>query len=143
MRRVLLDTNAYSEFRRGNEAVLDVLAEAERVYLSVFVLAELHYGFKGGIREGQNVRELGTFLDKPTVRILHTTRDTADLFATVKDQLRRKSLKIPTNDLWIAAHCLEIGGVLVTFDRHFDRIEGLRRWPPPGSADGSSAPGRP
>jgi len=128
MRRIVLDTNAYSGYLRGDEAVLDVMAEAERVYLSVFVLAELHYGFKGGRRENKNRRELASFLAKPTVRTLHTTQDTAELFALVKDQLRRKSRRIPTNDLWIAAHCLEIGAVLVTFDGHFDDIDGLRRW---------------
>jgi tRNA(fMet)-specific endonuclease VapC len=98
------------------------------VYLSVFVLAELYFGFSGGTQERKNRSELAAFLSKPTVRMLHTTEDTADLFAAVKDQLRRRSLMIPTNDLWIAAHCMEIGGILVTFDRHFDQIEGLRRW---------------
>ena len=128
MNRILLDTNAYSEFRRGEDRVMDVLAESERVYVSVFVIAELLYGFKGGSRESKNCRELKAFLQKPTVRMLHTSEDTADLFATIKDQLRRKSTKVPTNDIWIAAHCMEIGAVLVTFDRHFDRIEGLRQW---------------
>ncbi|MCH7229052.1 type II toxin-antitoxin system VapC family toxin [Haloferula sp. A504] len=127
-RVVLLDTNAYSAYRRGSESVLDVMGQAERVYVTVFVLAELFYGFAGGTREHENRQELGAFLAKPTVRMLHTTEDTAELFAAVKDQLRRKSMKIPTNDLWIVAHCMEIGAVLVTFDRHFDHIEGLRRW---------------
>jgi tRNA(fMet)-specific endonuclease VapC len=128
MKRIVLDTNAYSEYRRGDERVLDVLAETERVYLSVIVLAELFYGFKGGDREEKNRRELASFLGKPTVKILQASEETADLFADVKEQLRRKSLKIPTNDLWIAAHCMEIGAVLVSFDRHFEQIEGLRRW---------------
>ena len=128
MKRIVLDTNAYSEYRRGNERVLDVLAETERVYLSVIVLAELFYGFKGGDREEKNRRELASFLGKPTVKILQASEETADLFADVKEQLRRKSLKIPTNDLWIAAHCMEIGAVLVSSDRHFEQIEGLRRW---------------
>lgn len=128
MRRILIDTNAYSAFRSGDERIFELLASAERIYVSVAVLAELYYGFLGGTQERKNRRELKAFLAKPTVRTLHTTDDTADLFASVKDQLRRKSMKIPTNDLWIAAHCMEIGAVLVSFDRHFDHIEGLRRW---------------
>ncbi len=128
MKRILLDTNAYSEFRRGDRDVMDAIAYCDRVYLSVFVLAELRHGFRGGSRERKNLRELSVFIQKPPARILHTTDDTADLFAQIKDQLRRKDIKIPTNDLWIAAHCMEIGGVLVTFDKHFEDIEGLRKW---------------
>ncbi len=128
MKRILLDTNAYSEFRRGNESVMEVMAESECIYLSVFVLAELRYGFKGGRREDRNFRELKAFLQKTPVRTLHTSEDTADYFATIKDRLRRQSAKIPTNDIWIAAHCMELGCVLVTFDRHFEQIEGLRVW---------------
>ncbi|NNM29653.1 MAG: hypothetical protein HKO57_09025 [Akkermansiaceae bacterium] len=29
---------------------------------------------------------------------------------------------------WIAAHCMEMGAVLATFDRHVAHIEGLRTW---------------
>jgi len=35
---------------------------------------------------------------------------------------------IPVNDIWVAAQCLETGSVLVTYDRHFARIDGLRLW---------------
>ena len=38
MRRVLLDTNAYSALARGDDAVLDAIAEADAVYVSVVVL---------------------------------------------------------------------------------------------------------
>jgi tRNA(fMet)-specific endonuclease VapC len=32
---------------------------------------------------------------------------------------------MPTNDIWIAAHALESGAELLTFDRHFESIDGL------------------
>jgi predicted nucleic acid-binding protein len=31
----------------------------------------------------------------------------------------------PTNDIWIAAHAIESGAELLSFDRHFEAIEGL------------------
>jgi predicted nucleic acid-binding protein len=34
---------------------------------------------------------------------------------------------IPTNDLWIAASCVECGAVLFSLDAHFDQVAGLRR----------------
>lgn len=127
-RKILLDTNAYAAYRRGDPRVLEALGAAERVHVPVFVIAELLYGFKAGSRELQNRRELRDFLGKPTVRTAHTTDDTADLFATVKEQLCRKGEPIPTNDVWIAAHCLETGSTLVTFDDRFEVIDGLRVW---------------
>lgn len=35
--------------------------------------------------------------------------------------------QLPTNDLWIAATCVEHGAVLFSFDAHFDQVAGLRR----------------
>ena len=32
------------------------------------------------------------------------------------------------NDVWIAAHAIETGSVLATFDAHFQKIAGLRIW---------------
>ncbi|MDD4622321.1 MAG: PIN domain-containing protein [Kiritimatiellae bacterium] len=33
---------------------------------------------------------------------------------------------MPVNDLWIAAQAMERGAVLISFDRHFDAVPGLR-----------------
>jgi predicted nucleic acid-binding protein len=33
---------------------------------------------------------------------------------------------MPTNDLWIAASCLEHGAALLTPDAHFQHVGGLR-----------------
>ena len=35
----------------------------------------------------------------------------------------KKGRKIPLNDVWIAACCMEIGGVLLTRDRHFEHVD--------------------
>jgi len=51
--------------------------------------------------------------------------DTAEFFANIKDGLRRKGLPIPVNDIWIAAHTMESGSMLVTFDAQFGNVEGL------------------
>ena len=41
MSTILLDTNAYSAYRRGAETVLDAMARAKTVLLPVVVMAEL------------------------------------------------------------------------------------------------------
>jgi tRNA(fMet)-specific endonuclease VapC len=135
MRRIVLDTNAYSAYRVGDSRVLDALAGAEEVFMPLFVLGELYFGFKGGVREQENRMDLRKFLTKPTVSLHRPTEDTAELFGNVKDQLKRKGRPIPINDVWIAASCLELGSVLVTFDNHFREIGGLRIWDHLSSSD--------
>jgi tRNA(fMet)-specific endonuclease VapC len=41
---------------------------------------------------------------------------------------KKSGTPIPINDAWIAAHALETGSVLVTFDEHFTAVPGLRLW---------------
>ena len=82
---------------------------------------------------------LERFLAKPAVAVLPVTRDTSDCFGLIKDSLRRKGIPLPINDLWIAAQSLETGSVLVTYDRHFLAVDGLRIWD--GPADLSAVPG--
>ena len=55
MNRVLLDTNAYSQYLRGDEAVLDAISSARQVYMSAFVMGELYAGFKGGVQNSQKL----------------------------------------------------------------------------------------
>lgn len=116
MKKILLDTNAYPRLFAGDRDVLNILAESETVYLSVFVLGELYAGFAGGLKEKENKAALKQFLEKPTVKILHTTNDTAEIFGNIKNQLKTAGAPIPINDVWIAAHSKETGTMLVTFD---------------------------
>lgn len=128
MRAILLDTNAYSKYLGGDPRVLDALARAGLVYMSVFVLGELFAGYRSGSKEKANLRFLAAFLAKPAVRVLDATRETADYFGLIKSALGRAGQPIPLNDVWIAAHALETGSVLVTCDTHFKIVPGLRTW---------------
>lgn len=126
--RIVLDTNAYSELSLGNEDVLDALSQAERTYVPVTVLGELLAGFQSGNQEDRNRKQLKRFLLKPSVRVLQTTEAVAEQYAQIVNYLRSKKTPIPTNDIWIAAHAMDRGAVLVTFDKHFCQVTGLRLW---------------
>jgi len=128
MKNILLDTNAYVRFLRGDEKIMTYLAQADRVYMSVFVLGELLAGFKAGSKEKDNKQLLERFLLKPTVSVLEATIETADIFGLIMASLRKSGTPVPINDVWIAAHSLETGSVLVTYDDHFAQIPGLRLW---------------
>jgi tRNA(fMet)-specific endonuclease VapC len=128
VRKVLLDTNAYTGFLTGDEKVLDTIASAEVVYLSIIVVGELFTGFKGGSRFLENLRILRNFYEKPTVSILNATMETAEIFGTLKNALKKAGTPLPINDVWIAAHTLETGSVLISYDHHFSIVPGLRLW---------------
>ena len=128
MRAVLLDTSAYARYLAGDDKVLDSLARAGRVHLSVFVLGELFAGFRAGAQEKRNRRILDQFLAKPGVAVLEATQETAEYFGMIKAALRKAGRPIPLNDVWIAAHALETASVLVTYDTHFIAVPGLRTW---------------
>ena len=128
MKKILLDTSAYARFLAGDQKVLDQLAKADCVYMSIFVLGELLAGFRAGAKERHNRRILERFLSKPSVSVLEATTETAEYFGMIKAVLRAAGRPIPINDVWIAAHALDAGAVLVTYDSHFRAVPGLRIW---------------
>ena len=128
MKNIVIDTNAYTRLLKGEEDVLDVIGTAEIVYMSIFVLGELYAGFAGATKERANKDVLNIFLRKPTVKILNATSETAQVFGMVKQELKNAGTPLPINDVWIAAHALETGSTLITYDSHFKKIAGLRRW---------------
>lgn len=81
-----------------------------------------------------NVSEKGPFPQhaKGVVPRVPVSRNPGDLdhsvarrYGQVFAQVRPAGTPIPVNDIWIAAATLDCGGHLFTFDRHFEKIEGL------------------
>jgi len=128
MKKIILDSNAYTRLLAGDEKVLDVVASTETVFMSIFVLGELHAGFLGGSKERENRDVLKRFLLKPSVKILNATLETAEVFGSIKNTLRRAGTPLPINDVWIAAHGVETGSTIGTYDTHFKQVPGLRLW---------------
>ena len=128
MKRILLDTNAYTAFLTGDKRVLNALTEAETAFLSAIVIGELYAGFCGGNRLKENKALLARFLQKSNVRVLDVTAETGEVFGQIKNELQKAGTPIPLNDVWLAAQAMETGSVIVSFDAHFDQVSGLRRW---------------
>jgi tRNA(fMet)-specific endonuclease VapC len=128
MNALILDTNAYNRYTSGESILLEAIQEAEIVYMSIFVLGELLYGFTLGTRERENLLVLRRFLAGPKTRILEGTATTSEYFGSLKANLKKNGTPIPINDIWIAAQALETGSMLVTFDSHFRHVPGVRIW---------------
>jgi tRNA(fMet)-specific endonuclease VapC len=122
---ILLDTNAYSALRRGHAELARRFRHAETVVMSTVVVGELLYGFRHGTRAAANEAELEDFLGRPNTRFAEVTQTTAERYSRIAASLRNKGMPIPTNDIWIAAHALETGALLLSLDQHFDAIAGL------------------
>jgi predicted nucleic acid-binding protein len=131
--KVLLDTNAYSALMRGHAETVNRVRRAEHVILSMIVVGELLFGFRAGGRMRKNLGELEAFLENPYVSLVPVTYTTADRFGRIAAALRAKGHPIPTNDIWIAAHTMETGAELLSFDQHFDAVNGLA-WAPLSSS---------
>ena len=59
---MILDTNAYTAFRLGDERVRRRIARAGEVGFSAIVAGELIYGFRHGSRLRQNLADLEQFI---------------------------------------------------------------------------------
>ena len=122
--KLVLDTNIYSDYAEGLPTVVDFLAiHGEEIFLSSIVLGELSYGFMKGSRQTFNERKLQEFIRKLQIEIIDVNHNVARKYGIIYLSLVKKGAKIPINDVWIAACCMETGGTLVTRDRHFQRVE--------------------
>ena len=123
--RLLLDTDAYSALKRGHAGVAAVVRRSEELLLSTIVAGELLYGFRNGARYGRNRAELDEFVASPFVTIVMVTMSTADRFSRIALALKARGKPIPTNDMWIAAQAMETGAELLSFDQHYQWVDGL------------------
>jgi len=125
--RYLLDTNMASYVIKGNvlrvrERLLKVpMAE---VGISVITEAELHFGVA---RKPEAVRlktAVAEFLLR--VEVLPWDSEAAQHYAVIRTTLERTGAPMGNLDMMIAAQALAAQAVLVTDDRVFRRVKGLK-----------------
>jgi len=120
--RLALDTNRYTDLCRGERSVVEIVEQADEVWLPFVVVGELRAGFAVGSQGTRNEAVLRRFLLKPGVGILYADEQTTHHYASVYRQLRKQGTPIPTNDMWIAALVLQHSLVLCARDAHFDAL---------------------
>jgi tRNA(fMet)-specific endonuclease VapC len=122
MTRYCLDTSAYSHFKRGHHAVVDLIDIAEWVGVPAVTIGELWTGFLQSKRLAVNEAELDEFLANPAVEVLPVDDDVARVYGEIVVELRRRGTPVPTNDIWIAATAARAGATVLTYDPHFAEI---------------------
>jgi len=94
------------------------------VGMSIVSYGELRFGAQKSDSPNEAIRQLSTFLE--AVPVLTMESATAEYYGRLRCELERQGKPIGTNDLWIAAHCLQLGLTLVTNnEREFSRIPDL------------------
>ena len=122
--KLVLDTTICSDYAEGLPRVVEAIVQyGQSLYLPATVLGELTYGFMKSSRQDYNEKKLRQFINRLQVEIIRVDEDVARKYGLIYFSLQKKGSKIPINDVWIAACCMEVGGVLLTRDRHFRRVE--------------------
>ncbi len=125
--RVALDTNRYVDFCRGEASVASVVRRAHTVVLPFVVVAELRAGFAWGTQSKRNSAVLTRFIARNRVEVIHPDDGTTHQYAYLFKQLRTQGTPIPTNDLWIAALCVQHDLILASGDTHFEHLPQIPR----------------
>ncbi len=122
--KLVLDTNIYCDFAEGRPDVVDAIATyGQFVFIPSVVLGELLFGFMKGNKPQANEKRLRQIVDRLKIEIVDINADVARKYATIQLSLQKKANKIPINDVWVAACCMEAGGTLLTRDKHFEHVD--------------------
>lgn len=122
---MILDTKALSGAADGDPGVLQVIGRAERIAVPVIVLGE----YRLGVAQSRHRREYEEWLREwvAAVTVVDVDRETTYHYAKIGLELKKIGKPIPSNDLWIAALCGQHALPLLSQDRHFDVVSGLKR----------------
>jgi tRNA(fMet)-specific endonuclease VapC len=122
---LILDTNALSAIADGEASAMDTAARADRLAVPVIVLGEYRLGIAQSRRRAIYQDWLREWISAVTV--LDIDEETAHSYAAIGLELKKRGKPIPANDLWIAAACRQHSLPLLSRDKHFDLVSGLRR----------------
>ena len=122
--KIVLDTNIYCDFAEGIPDAVDAMATyGEYIFIPSIVIGELSFGFMKGSRQQINEKKLQQIVNRLRIEIIHVNKNVARRYAIIYLSLVKKGAKIPINDVWIAACCMEVGGTLLTRDKHFEFVD--------------------
>ena len=122
---MILDTNALSAVADADPAVWPLFSQAGVVGIPVIVLGEYRFGISRSRRQSF----YDSWLEKhlPSCLVLDVSEETSTHYAVIRTELRSQGTPIPANDAWIAALSRQHRMPILSRDRHFDAVSGVRR----------------
>jgi tRNA(fMet)-specific endonuclease VapC len=126
MTRFLLDANVLSDAVRNPGGSVDQALRThfgEEIGTSVIVKGEIVFG----LRRNANVKgqqRLEVLLR--TLEIWALGDPVSEVYGDIRARLEKDGRPMGPNDLWIAAHALALDATVVTDDKAFSRVPGLK-----------------
>lgn len=122
---MILDTNALSALAGRKSDLRHKILSYPRLVLNLISLGEYQYGIDGSNSKDELKNWLKKLMDR--CEILSPSINTLRFYSEIRHQLKRDGHPIPANDIWIAALCKESGMELLSRDKHFDYVKGVKR----------------
>ena len=120
----MLDTNAVSAIVKGRANALSEALNDKNVCVSVITEAELHFGLARRAVNADLRRIVENFLG--SVDILPWTSACARRYGQLRTELEALGKPLAPMDLLIATHALTEDCTLISADRAFEKVHGLR-----------------
>lgn len=122
--KFLLDTNIIAAWLKGETSVADKIDKAKEIHIPIIAVGELYYGALYSTQVAKNMKEIKSITS--TYNVLQIDEETTIAYGNIKAALRKKGKPIPENDIWIAAIAKRFELVVVTRDKHFKEIDGIK-----------------
>jgi tRNA(fMet)-specific endonuclease VapC len=122
---MIIDTNALSAMADDHQDISSVIARSDQLAIPVIVLGEYRQGIAQSRHRIAYENWLAEFVRECVV--FDVNESTASCYAEIAVELKRAGKPIPTNDLWISALCRQHSEPLLSRDRHFDFVAGMKR----------------
>jgi len=120
----ILDSNIIIDIFRGDQITINKISKLSNIYVPAIVLGELYYGAQKSSKTLKRILEIEQLEEK--VVVLGLNSNTTKIYGEIKNELRKKGKPIPENDIWIAAITKESGLPLLTKDKHFNNVPGIK-----------------
>ncbi len=121
---ILLDTSPIVAHIRKKISLYDFVDKSDQIFITIFTLGELQKGIYRADSMSKERARVNAFLHE--VAILYPTADTAEHYGKVSGTLEAVGKRLPENDMWIAASAIETDTMLLSADRHFERVDNLK-----------------
>jgi tRNA(fMet)-specific endonuclease VapC len=122
--RICIDTNIAIDILNGDPKTLKFLDAYDTIILPITVVGELRFGAYRSARQSDDLVKIDAL--EMRCEIIEIDSFIADTYGSTKAILAGKGTPLPENDIWIAACCLSVDAPLLTNDRHFKEIAGLK-----------------
>lgn len=124
--RYMLDTNIVSHFIKGANGVRNRVVSVPMSDLAISVITEGELLF--GVAKKPEAKQLSRVVHEFLIRVDVLPWDSvvAACYGILRADLQKKGKVLGNLDLLIAAHALSLERVLITNDRAFAQVEGLK-----------------